>query len=69
MEKEKKITSDKRILLDTIKVFYFNNIDIIDRIVEMNYHFQEYSEVTTIHGINYVFASFLSLPDRFTSHN
>ena len=40
---EKKITIEKRILLDTIK---------------------EYSDHTTIHGINYVFASFLSFNDR-----
>ena len=43
MTDEKKITTDKRILLDTIK---------------------EYSNHTTIHGINYVFASFLSFNDR-----
>lgn len=61
MEQKREITSDKRILLDTIKVLFdlcinYGNSKII---------FKDYSEVTTIHGINYVFASFLSLQERY----
>ena len=43
MTAPRKITTDRRILLDTVK---------------------EYSDHTTIHGINYVFANFLSFNDR-----
>ena len=61
---KKKHSADKRALLDTIKVFLLWIITLIQKFYTSC---QEYSEYTTIHGLNYIFASFLTLNDRFTA--
>ena len=62
METRKNMTADKKILLETIKVSKQCRY-IESRCSNVN-NFQEYSDHTTIHGINYVFASFLNFRDR-----
>ena len=68
MESPKKMTSDKKILLETIKVRTNTSVSITS-LFFMSSFMQEYSDHTTIHGINYVFASFLSFHDRFVILN
>ena len=60
MEEKKKSSIDKEILLDTIKVKKYSSLSTKIELI-----FKEYADYTTIHGINYVFASFLSFHDRF----
>ena len=59
------MTANKKILLETIKVSFKKQCRYIkSRCWNVN-NFQEYSDHTTIHGINYVFASFLNFRDRW----